>query len=150
MSYHLYNKEDPCKNITLIVAPIIIIITSSPKHILFTLMHAWLRLYFFSPCISVPHLTSFLRFAAASSTILLFWLSLFEYSSFFYYTMPSVIAKVKTQIELWKVGKYTKRRSYLPEYEPRGKCIINHLYKHKIKALSYYIIRQGSLSTILS
>ncbi|KAJ8651947.1 hypothetical protein O0I10_012467 [Lichtheimia ornata] len=35
--------------------------------------------------------------------------------------MPSVIAKVKTQIELWKVGKYTKRRSYLPEFEPRDK-----------------------------
>ncbi|CDS14417.1 hypothetical protein LRAMOSA06586 [Lichtheimia ramosa] len=43
--------------------------------------------------------------------------------------MPSVIAKVKTQIELWKVGKYTKRRSYLPEYEPRDKDHYRQSYR---------------------
>ncbi|KAI7886102.1 hypothetical protein K492DRAFT_190325 [Lichtheimia hyalospora FSU 10163] len=42
--------------------------------------------------------------------------------------MPSVIAKVKTQIELWKVGKYTKRRSYIPEYEPRDKAHYRQSY----------------------
>ena len=31
-----------------------------------------------------------------------------------------MIDKLKKQIEMWRVGKYTKRRSYIPEYEPRG------------------------------
>ena len=34
--------------------------------------------------------------------------------------MSAMMDKLKKQIEMWRVGKYTKRRSYIPEYEPRG------------------------------
>ncbi|CAO3629354.1 unnamed protein product [Cunninghamella echinulata] len=33
--------------------------------------------------------------------------------------MVGFIDKVKSQIEMWKVEKYTKRRTFLPEYESK-------------------------------
>ncbi|KAI8339173.1 hypothetical protein BC941DRAFT_422344 [Chlamydoabsidia padenii] len=33
--------------------------------------------------------------------------------------MVGFIEKLKSQIEMWKVEKYTKRRTFLPEYESR-------------------------------
>ncbi|KAI8096570.1 uncharacterized protein BX664DRAFT_324289 [Halteromyces radiatus] len=33
--------------------------------------------------------------------------------------MVGLIDKLKSQIEIWKVEKYTKRRTFLPEYDSR-------------------------------
>ncbi|KAL1933917.1 hypothetical protein VTP01DRAFT_8007 [Rhizomucor pusillus] len=35
--------------------------------------------------------------------------------------MVGIIDKIKHQYEMWKIEKYTKRRSFLPEYDSRDK-----------------------------
>ncbi|SAM03675.1 hypothetical protein [Absidia glauca] len=34
--------------------------------------------------------------------------------------MVGLIDKLRSQLDLWKVEKYTKRRTFLPEYDSRG------------------------------
>lgn len=35
--------------------------------------------------------------------------------------MVGFIDKLKQQLEIWKIEKYTKRRAFLPEYDSKGK-----------------------------
>ncbi|KAI7857183.1 hypothetical protein BDC45DRAFT_501871 [Circinella umbellata] len=42
--------------------------------------------------------------------------------------MSAMMNKLKKQIEMWRVNKYTKRRSYIPEYEPKDKKHYRHTY----------------------
>ncbi|KAL0082102.1 hypothetical protein F4703DRAFT_1917608 [Phycomyces blakesleeanus] len=43
--------------------------------------------------------------------------------------MVDIIDKVKSQYAIWKLEKYTKRRSFMPEYDPKDKEYYNQYYK---------------------
>ncbi|KAI9302352.1 hypothetical protein BJ944DRAFT_270068 [Cunninghamella echinulata] len=43
--------------------------------------------------------------------------------------MVGFIDKVKSQIEMWKVEKYTKRRTFLPEYESKDSDYYRQHYR---------------------
>ncbi|SAM07002.1 hypothetical protein [Absidia glauca] len=45
--------------------------------------------------------------------------------------MVGLIEKLKSQIEMWKVEKYTKRRTFLPEYDSR---VVTH---HQVPFYDY-------------
>ncbi|KAI9256482.1 hypothetical protein BDA99DRAFT_516527 [Phascolomyces articulosus] len=63
--------------------------------------------------------------------------------------MSIVMDKLKKQIEMWRVGKYTKRRSYIPEYEPRDKDYYRHTYHDGVylSSLSDRPVSSSSTST---
>ncbi|KAI8061070.1 hypothetical protein BC940DRAFT_322837 [Gongronella butleri] len=48
--------------------------------------------------------------------------------------MVGLIDKVKSQIEIWKIERYTKRRTFLPEYDSRD----SEYYKQHYRDGVYY------------
>lgn len=42
--------------------------------------------------------------------------------------MSSVIDKIKHYIEIWKIEKYTRRRTFMPEYDAKGIAPTRHHY----------------------
>ncbi|ORX44767.1 hypothetical protein DM01DRAFT_1411213 [Hesseltinella vesiculosa] len=48
--------------------------------------------------------------------------------------MVGFFEKVKSQIEIWKIEKYTKRRTFLPEYDSRD----TEYYKQHYRDGVYY------------
>ncbi|KAI9005515.1 hypothetical protein CLU79DRAFT_781219 [Phycomyces nitens] len=43
--------------------------------------------------------------------------------------MVDIIDKVKSQYAIWKLEKYTKRRSFMPEYDSKDKEYYNQYYQ---------------------
>lgn len=127
-------------------------------------MHGWLRLNSSSPCISVPHLIPFLRFAAAAAAccclidhpfVLAFLFRVFLISLVFlllhYALRNSQGEDTNRALESWQVHQ----TSLLSSRIRTERCvssiitttttIISRRLKH-----AFYIIRQGPLPTILS